>query len=60
MARGDRTARAGEIRGPAELRELGAPFDQMASTLDRQEQIRRDLVADVAHELRTPVAVAPG
>jgi signal transduction histidine kinase len=29
----------------------------MADTLDRQEQLRRDLVADVAHELRTPVAI---
>jgi two-component system, OmpR family, sensor histidine kinase BaeS len=57
MTTGDRTARAGPIRAPAELRELGAAFDQMASTLDRQDQIRRDLVADVAHELRTPVAV---
>jgi two-component system sensor histidine kinase BaeS len=28
-----------------------------AGTMDRQEQLRRDLVADVAHELRTPVAV---
>ena len=34
-----------------------AAFDQMADTLDRQEQLRRDLVADVAHELRTPVAI---
>jgi signal transduction histidine kinase len=25
--------------------------------MDRQEQLRRDLVADVAHELRTPVAI---
>src|SRR6201999_1994298 len=32
-------------------------FDQMAITLDRQDQLRRDLVADVAHELRTPVAI---
>ena len=29
----------------------------MADDLDRQEQLRRDLVADVAHELRTPIAV---
>ena len=57
MAAGDRAARVGDIRAPAELRELAAAFDQMASTLDRQEQIRRNLVADVAHELRTPIAV---
>ncbi len=57
MAAGDRAARAGEIRAPGELRELAAAFDQMAGTLDRQEQIRRNLVADIAHELRTPIAV---
>jgi two-component system, OmpR family, sensor histidine kinase BaeS len=57
MTAGDHAARVGEIRAPAELRELAAAFDQMAGTLERQEQIRRNLVADVAHELRTPIAV---
>jgi two-component system sensor histidine kinase BaeS len=54
---GDRTARTGPVRAPGELRELTTAFDQMADALDRQEQLRRDLVADVAHELRTPIAV---
>jgi two-component system sensor histidine kinase BaeS len=57
MAGGDRSVRAGAIRGPGELRELAAAFDQMADTLDHEDKIRRDLVASVAHELRTPVAV---
>ena len=57
MTAGDRSARAGPVQRPAELRELAAAFDQMADTLDRQEQIRRNLVAAVAHELRTPIAV---
>ncbi|HUY49945.1 MAG TPA: ATP-binding protein [Streptosporangiaceae bacterium] len=57
MGRGDRSARVGQIRAPGELRELAAAFDQMADSLDRQEKLRRDLVADVAHELPTPVAV---
>jgi two-component system, OmpR family, sensor histidine kinase BaeS len=57
MGRGQRTVRVGPVTGPGELRELAAAFDYMAGTLDRQEQLRRDLVADVAHELRTPVAV---
>jgi two-component system sensor histidine kinase BaeS len=57
MASGDRSARAGKVSGPGELRELAAAFDQMADTLDREDKIRRDLVASVAHELRTPVAV---
>lgn len=57
MAGGDRTARAGDIRAPGELRELASAFDRMADALDIQDRIRRDLVADLAHELRTPVAV---
>jgi two-component system sensor histidine kinase BaeS len=57
MAGGDRSARAGEIKGAGELRELAAAFDQMADTLDYEDKIRRDLVASVTHELRTPVAV---
>ncbi|MCW2895145.1 MAG: integral rane sensor signal transduction histidine kinase, partial [Actinomycetia bacterium] len=57
MASGDRSARAGELKAPGELRELAAAFDQMADTLDYEDKIRRDMVASVAHELRTPVAV---
>jgi two-component system sensor histidine kinase BaeS len=45
------------VRAPGEIAELAAAFDEMADSTDRQEQLRRDLVADVAHELRTPVAV---
>ena len=58
MGGGDRHARVGDVPGaPAELQELAVTFDQMADALTAQEQLRRDLVADVAHELRTPVAV---
>jgi signal transduction histidine kinase len=57
MGSGERTARVGQVASSGELRELATAFDQMADTLDRQEQLRRDLVADVAHELRTPVAI---
>ncbi len=54
---GDAAARVGSVRGPAELVDLARTFDKMADELARQEQLRRILVADVAHELRTPVAV---
>jgi two-component system, OmpR family, sensor histidine kinase BaeS len=57
MGSGQRDVRVGGVRAPSELRELATAFDQMADKLDRNEQLRRDLVADVAHELRTPVAV---
>ncbi len=58
-ARGDgyRDTRVGEIHAPTEIRELANTFDAMADTLVRHDQLRRNLVADVAHELRTPVAI---
>jgi signal transduction histidine kinase len=57
MGEGDRSARVGDVQGPGELRDLSEAFDQMADSLARQETLRRHLVADVAHELRTPIAV---
>jgi len=57
VASGNREARVGAVDAPGEIRELTASFDAMAEALARQEQLRRNLVADVAHELRTPVAV---
>ena len=55
MARGDRSARSG-VRAPGELGDLGRAFDTMVAEVSRAEQARRNLTADVAHELRTPLA----
>ncbi|MGH9103527.1 MAG: sensor histidine kinase [Acidimicrobiales bacterium] len=57
MDRGDREARVGLMTAPGELGELALAFDRMADSLDREDRLRRDLVADVTHEIRTPVAV---
>jgi two-component system sensor histidine kinase BaeS len=58
MSAGNRDTRVGPLDdAPSELRELGLAFDQMADTIDREEHLRRGVVADVAHELRTPVAI---
>jgi two-component system, OmpR family, sensor histidine kinase BaeS len=57
MGSGTPDARVGRVHAPSELRELATAFDQMADMLAKNEQLRRDLVADLAHELRTPVAV---
>ncbi len=54
---GDREAHVGRVRGLAKLRELALAFDEMAATRDEQDQLRRNLVADIAHELRNPIAV---
>lgn len=55
FAAGDRTART-EVRGPGELAELAQAFNAMADAVTRSERDRRNLTADVAHELRTPLA----
>jgi len=54
---GHRDARAGPETAPGELGELAVAFDRMADTLAREDDLRRALVADVAHELRTPVTI---
>lgn len=40
-----------------ELAELASSFNTMAAQLEHQQHLRRQLVADIAHELRTPLSV---
>ena len=57
LGSGTTSIRVGQQTGPGELVELAGAFDSMAASLERHEQLRREMVADVAHELRTPVAI---
>ncbi len=59
IAGGDLETRV-RIRSSDELGRVGAAFNQMAASLARQEQLRRNLMADIAHELRTPISVIQG
>lgn len=43
-----------------ELGSLAKAFNSMADAIEKNEQIRNHLVADVAHELRTPVTIIRG
>lgn len=54
---GDRAARVTDVRAVGVLRELLEDFNRAANAFDQQDQAQRNLVANVAHELRTPVAV---
>jgi signal transduction histidine kinase len=49
-----------ETKGSQELQELAQSFNRMAEHLEHAEFTRRNLMADVAHELRTPLAVLDG
>jgi two-component system sensor histidine kinase BaeS len=55
IERGDLDARV-QPTGAPETAALGRAFNRLAETLGHEEQIRRAAAADVAHELRTPLA----
>jgi signal transduction histidine kinase len=59
VAEGDYAARVPRD-GPEELASLADSFNQMAGSLERQEQLRRDFIANAAHELRTPLTNLQG
>jgi signal transduction histidine kinase len=55
LGQGDFSQRV-QFHNKGELGELSQAFNSMAGDLERAEQLRRNLVADVAHELRTPLS----
>ena len=57
LAEGDLAQRV-QPAGPTEVAALGDAFNRMADSLEEAEVLRRRLVADVAHELRNPIAAA--
>jgi len=59
VAAGDYETRVRE-RGSREVRRLGHAFNEMTERLGTNEARRRQLLADVAHELRTPLSVIRG
>lgn len=54
VRRGDLNVRV-EDAGTGEMGELASSFNQMAADIEREDERRRQLTSDVAHELRTPV-----
>jgi two-component system sensor histidine kinase BaeS len=60
IARGRYTARVPQPPGGDELASLAVAFNTMAQALEASEQRRRQLLADLAHELRNPLATIDG
>ena len=48
------------MRGPADLRSLARAMNDMSSRLEAEETRRRSVLADIAHELRTPLSIIRG
>lgn len=57
LASGDLSARAPVLGGEREIAALAHAFNDMAENLQALERERQQAVADIAHELRTPIAV---
>ncbi len=55
MARGDYGTRV-SADSRDEVGQLAAAFNRMAGELEQVERLRRDLVANVSHELKTPIS----
>lgn len=56
MAAGDLSQRV-TVRGGGELSSLGTSFNKMAESLEDAEERRQSMTADIAHELRNPLAI---
>ena len=56
LADGDLASRAVVDTGPPELRRLGTTFNTMAGRLEALVHGNRAVIADVSHQLRTPLA----
>jgi two-component system OmpR family sensor kinase len=49
-----------KVEGSAEIAEVARAFNEMTVALEESEGQRQNMVADVAHELRTPLSVIQG
>ena len=49
-----------DVRGSQEIQDVAKAFNEMAAQLEEAEKLRQSLLADVAHELRTPLSVIQG
>jgi signal transduction histidine kinase len=59
LAEGDYSTRV-QPNGSSESRDLARAFNALAERLETNESRRRALIADVTHELRTPLSVIRG
>lgn len=59
MAQGDLDQRV-PLKGPREVRTVAASFNEMAARVSATQQAQRDFLANVSHDLRTPLTSIQG
>lgn len=60
FARGDFSVRVENPGREDEIGELTEAFNTMADSLERSEKLRREFIANVSHELKTPMTIISG
>lgn len=56
MRTGDLSSRVALANPATEIDEVGLALNHLADALEHQDKLRKNLTADIAHELRTPLA----
>ncbi len=60
IAGGNLQARVKKSKKPDVLADLSDSFNKMADSLEQNDRERREMLTDIAHELRTPLSVLRG
>lgn len=60
FARGEFSVRVRQTKRKDEIAELAAAFNSMAESLEKSERLRGEFIANISHELKTPMTTIAG